>query len=79
MASLIYALATDGTWDVHAAGCRDIPRAQRTRFQELPVPFDADSVSEAREIVCDDECVELGYSPDHDVNILPCAATALGE
>lgn len=79
MAKLIYALTGQGAWDVHRAGCADVTRAiGRRQYQAAPHEFEADTVAQARRVACDEECQELGYDPDIDVTVFPCAVAALG-
>lgn len=78
MAKLVYALTGQGTWDVHRAGCADVIRAKAQRhYAETPNEFDADTEAQARRIVCDEECQELGYDPDIHVTVFPCATKVL--
>jgi hypothetical protein len=74
---LVYALAAQGTWHVHRAGCADVARSvRRLDYQQDPIEFEAGSEREAREYVVDPETEELGYSPDDDVQVFPCALVA---
>lgn len=77
-ARLVYALTGQGNWHVHRAGCADVARAvNRLDYQQKPIEFDATSEEDARAYVVDPETEELGYSPDDDVQVFPCAITAL--
>lgn len=58
------------SFTVHAAGCRDIKREADKRSAST-FTFSAESVTDALDVIIDEELIEMGYS-HRDVKVHNC-------